>query len=98
MQTRHGLLPFHDSERPALLSSSARAMERAGVQRSEITGDLRRLEPVVVPAVHVPDRQPGELLGRDVVEAGHADRHEGAADLLDVAVAERRDAAVLQKR
>ncbi|WP_346927055.1 hypothetical protein [uncultured Arthrobacter sp.] len=40
-------------------------------------------------AVHVLDRQLGELFGRDVVEAGDVDRHEGAADLLDVAVAER---------
>ena len=37
----------------------------------------------------------GELLGRDVVEAGDADRDIGAADFLHVAVAERRDAARL---
>jgi hypothetical protein len=60
---------------------------------SQIVRVLRRLEPVVVTAVHVPDRQRVELLGRNVVEAGDAHRNIVAADLLDVAVAEHRHAA-----
>src|SRR5712671_939305 len=55
----------------------------------------RWIPPIVVSAVHVTHGQLRELLGIDIVETGDIDRIVGAADLLDVAVAERGDAARL---
>src|SRR5262249_55610330 len=82
-------------ERRSLAAGPRRVVEPACLQGAQIAGDLGRLEPVVVAAVHVADRHPCELFGRDVVEAGDVHRHEGATDLLDVAVAEGTDAARL---
>src|SRR5882672_8102654 len=55
----------------------------------------RRIPPVVVTAIHVFDRRLGELRRVEIVETGEVHRIIGAADLLDVAVTERRDAAGL---
>src|SRR3982074_2011268 len=55
----------------------------------------RRIPPVVVTAIHVFDRRLAELRRVEIVETGEVHRIIGAADLLDVAVTERRDAAGL---
>src|SRR5260370_37833472 len=57
----------------------------------------RRVPPVVVTAVHVFDRRLGKLRRIEIVETGEVDRIIGAADLLDVAMPECRDAAGLAK-
>lgn len=44
------------------------------------------------------DGRLGEVRRIEIIEAGKVDRHEGAADLLDIAAAERGDATVLQNR
>src|SRR5689334_9422517 len=51
------------------------------------------VEPVVVAAVHVADWSAGELGWIEIVEAGEVDGDVVAADLGDVAPAERRDLA-----
>src|SRR5690606_24018400 len=58
----------------------------------------RRVEPVVVAAVREAHGHVRELLVADVVERRDVDRDEVAADLLDVAGAERPHAAVLAEQ
>src|SRR5258708_34279383 len=55
----------------------------------------RRVPPIVLAAIHVFDRRLGELRRIEIVETGEVHRIIGAADLLDIAVTERRDAAGL---
>src|SRR5258707_13468013 len=60
-----------------------------------MSGLGRRIPPVVVTAIHVFSRRLGELRRIEIVETGEVHRIISAADLLDVAVTERRDAAGL---
>src|SRR5258707_3661480 len=55
----------------------------------------RRIPPVVVTAIHVLDWRLREFRRVEIVETGEVHRIIGAADLLDVAMTERRDAAGL---
>ena len=55
----------------------------------------RRIPPVVVTAIHVLDWRLRELRRVEIVKTGEVHRIISAADLLDVAVTERRDAAGL---
>src|SRR5690606_13384859 len=71
-----------------------RQVQRRPDRPLQMAGLGGRLRPAVVQAVEVGDRRIQQLGRAEVVEAGQVDRDEGAADLLDVAAAERADAAV----
>ena len=60
LAARHGFAVIHESKGPSQLGGPD--VGPARLQRSEIAADLGRVEPVVVPAVHVLDRQLGQFL------------------------------------